>query len=198
MKHGAELLTTAAIIQKGGVYTSLGNKLKIYSTDSIGFGQKFASKYAVSTRKKDIIEADTLIARGDKNIGIDTKYTRISNTYSIKKEEDFERQLRGIKTCFRDGSLQEFYFVSNVKFHSNFKNKVEEYNIEIFKDRLQKDNNLKNKFGEYLTSEERKHYIPEEFEKFNFKENLKALRDASNTYRVPQIGLCEDVNFEKY
>lgn len=200
MKHGGELLTTAAIIQKGGVYTSLGNKLKIYKTDIVGFGQKFASKYAVSTLKKGTIEADTLIERG-KNIfgsfdviGIDTKYTRTSNTYSVKP--GFDRQLTGIKNCFRDGSLQEFYFVSNVKFHPDFKNKVEEYNIEIFKDRLRRDNELKKEFGRYLTDEERKYYIPEEFEKFDFKEDIQALREASKTYGVPQIGLCEDVKYD--
>lgn len=201
MKHGGELLTTAAIIQKGGVTTSLGNKLKIYQTDNIGFGQKFPSKYAVSTIKKDTIEADTLlIKRSGKAIGIDTKYSKTSNTYSVK--EDLDRQLRGIKSCFRDGSLHEFYFVSNVKFSTGskdnpgFKGKVEECNIEIFKERLQKDNALKNAFGEYLTNEERKGYIPEKFEKFNFEENIQAVRGASKTYRVPQIGLCEDINYD--
>lgn len=194
MKHGAELLTTAAIIQRGGVSTSLGNKLRIYSTDTIGFGQKFASNYSVSTRKMDTIEADTLINRGEKVIGIDTKYTRTSTTYSVTHELD--RQLRGVKNCFRDGSLQEFYFVSNIKFSTPFKHKVEEYNIEIFKDRLGMDNRLKNEFGRYLTDEEKKYYIPEEFEKFNFKENIQALRNAAKTYGVPQIGLCEDVRYD--
>lgn len=194
MKHGGELLTTAAIIQKGGVYTSLGNKLKIYQTDIIGFEQKFASKYAVSTRKINTIEADILIERGENIIGIDTKYSKTSSTYSVTHELD--RQLRGIKSCFGDGSLQEFYFVSNVKFSTPFKDKVEEYNIEIFKDRLRRDNELKKEFGRYLSDKERKYYIPEEFEKFDFKGDLKALKEASKTYGVPQIGLCEDVKYD--
>ena len=110
MQHGGELLTAAAIIQKGGIYTSLGNKLKIYQTDTIGFGQIFASKYALSTIKANTIEADTLINRKENYIGIDTKYSKISNIYSAIHELD--RQLKGMKNCYRSGELHEFYFVS--------------------------------------------------------------------------------------
>ncbi|MDP2629778.1 MAG: hypothetical protein Q8P45_03745 [Candidatus Harrisonbacteria bacterium] len=201
MQHGGELLTAAAIIQKGGIRTSLGNKLNIYQTDTIGFGQKFASNYALSTRKANTIEADTLISRRgsllgtDKYIGIDTKYSKTSSTYSAVHELD--RQLNGIKNCYNSGELHEFYFVSNVKFSAPFKEMVEEHNIEVFKDRLRMDTGLKSNFGKYLTDEERNGYIPEEFEKFNFKEDMKALREASQIYGVPQTGMCEDLNYRE-
>ena len=195
MQHGGELLTAAAIIQKGGIPTSLGNNLKINQNDSVAFGQKLAAKYALSTAKINTVEADTLINRSGKYIGIDTKYSKISSTYSAT--DGFERQLNGIKNGYRSGELREFYFVSNVKFSPQFKEMVENHNIEIFKDRLREDTNLKNNFGNYLTNEERKGYIPEEYEKYNFKQDKVALREASKTYGVPQTGLCEGVNYKR-
>ena len=154
MKHGGELLTTAALIQKREIKTVNGNTLFISKTDdTIAFGQKFPSKHAMSTHKRGTIEADTLIARdrgllgGHDLIAIDTKYSKSSTTYGVKSSKDFYRQLEGIRNNFSDGNLQEFYFVSNVKFSSGFKSGVNEYNIKIFKDRLERDNEMRSNFN---------------------------------------------------
>lgn len=202
MKHGGELLTTAAIIQKGGIYTSLGNKLYIdKTTDIIGFGQKLPAKYALPARKKGTIEADTLIVR-DKGgllgsfdvIGIDTKYSKTSSTYGYY--DGLDRQLKGIQNSFRDGSIQEFYFVSNVQFSERFKERVQDYNIKILKDRLSSDREMRNNFGRYLSEDEKDTYIPQEYEKFDFYKKPEELKKATKEYHVPQIGLCEQVTFE--
>ncbi|MBK9300592.1 MAG: hypothetical protein IPN14_08295 [Bacteroidetes bacterium] len=74
MKHGGELLTIGAIINNSDLedpinpklgFTSLSGKNLFYNykTDKVAFGQKFASNYSLSTRKKGTIEADTLISR---------------------------------------------------------------------------------------------------------------------------------------
>jgi hypothetical protein len=215
MKHGGELLTTAAIIQKsnndslyrpiGGISTSLGNKLYIdKQTDIIGFGKKLPSKYALPSRKKGTIEADTLISRvtkrdpiiGDefKLIGIDTKYSKSSPSYGIFP--GLERQLTGIQSAFRDESIQEFYFVSNVQFTDKFKDRIFDYNVKIFKDRMENDSTLRKEYGKYLNSEERKTYIPEKFESFDFYKDTNALKETAKAFGVPQIGLCEEINYK--
>ena len=201
MKHGGELLTTAAILQKGKVYSSAGNELYIdKTTDIIGFGQKLPAKYALPSRKKGTIEADTLIVRdkgilgGFDVIGIDTKYSKTSFTYGVFP--GLERQLKGIQSSFRDGSIQEFFFVSNVKFTGDFKSRVHDYNINIFKDRLESDIDLRNSFGKYLSSTEKEIYIPQKFERFDFHKNPTALVQAAKDYQVSQIELCEEVNYK--
>jgi hypothetical protein len=215
MKHGGELLTTASIIQKtridrvfnsfSGIPTSLGNQLYIDSrTDIIGFGQKLPSKYALPSRKKGTIEADTLISRVTKRdpifrdeyklIGIDTKYSKTSSTYGVFP--GLERQLSGIQNAFRDGSIQEFYFVSNVQFTGGFKERIFDYNVTIFKDRMEHDSDLRRDFGKHLNSEERKTYVPERFERFDFYKNSSALKEAAKEYGVSQIGLCEEINYK--
>lgn len=214
MKHGGELLTTAAIIQKsnndsllrpiGGIPTSLGNKLYIDKrTDIIGFGQKLPSKYALPSRKKGTIEADTLISRvtnrdpifGDeyKLIGIDTKYSKSSSSYGVFP--GLERQLKGIQHAFRDESIQEFYFVSNVQFTGKFKERILDYNVKIFKDRMAYDADLRKEYGKHLNSEERKTYIPEKYKNFDFYKDTNALKETAISFGVPQIGLCEEINY---
>jgi len=204
MKHGGELLTTAALIQKGKIQTLNGNTLYISKTDdTIAFGQKFPAKHTMPTHKRGTIEADTLIARdrgllgGHDLIAIDTKYSKSSTTYGVKSSKDFNRQLEGIRNNFSDGNLQEFYFVTNVKFSSGFKNGVNEYNIKIFKDRLEQDSEMRNSFNKYLTTQERESYIPTKFENFDFSKNPSALIQAAKDYKVPQIELCEEVNYQK-
>jgi hypothetical protein len=203
MQHGGELLTTAAIIQKGGIPSSSGKKLYIdNTTDKINFGQKLPSKYVSLNKNKDTIEADTYIERdkgilrGVDVIGIDTKYSKSSSNFSIKDRAKFEKQLNGIQNCFRDGNLQEFYFVSNVKFSGSFKDTVQEYNIKIFKERLSEDSEMRNEFGRYLSSKEKETYIPKEFEKFDFAQNPDSLKEIARKYDVPQIGICEEVTYK--
>lgn len=201
MKHGGELLTTAGLIQKGKIQTVNGNTLYINKTDTIAFGQKFPAKHTLSTHKRGTIEADTLIARdrglleGHDLIAIDTKYSKSSTTYGVKSTKDFYRQLEGIRNNFSDGNLQEFYFISNVKFSSGFKSGVNEYNIKIFKDRLEKDSEMRTEFNKYLAANEKEFYIPQKFESFDFEKNPTALIQAAKDYNVPQIELCEDLNY---
>jgi hypothetical protein len=204
MKHGGELLTTAALIQKGKIQTINGNTLYISKTDdTIAFGQKFPAKHTMSTHKRGTIEADTLIARdrgllgGHDLIAIDTKYSKSSTTYGVKSSKDFNRQLEGIRNNFSDGNLQEFYFITNVKFSSGFKNGVNEYNIKIFKDRLEQDSEMRNNFNKYLTTQEKESSIPKKIENFDFSKNPSALIHAAKDYKVPQIELCEEVNYQK-
>ena len=83
-----------------------------------------------------------------------------------------------------------------MKFSPKFKAMVENHNIEIFKDRLRDDSKMRGSFGKYLTKEEAKGYIPEEFAKYDFKRNATAVREASKTYGVPQTGLCEGVKYD--
>ena len=109
MQHGGELIITAAIIQKGGVPTSLGNTLKIERGEPLAFGHKLAAKYALPSRTVNTVEADTLISRNGGYVGIDAKYSRSSGAYS--RTEGLERQLSGIRNCYRSGELREFYFV---------------------------------------------------------------------------------------
>lgn len=204
MKHGGELLMTAALIQKGKIQTINGNTLYISKTDdTIAFGQKFPAKHTMSTHKRGTIEADTLIARdrgllgGHDLIAIDTKYSKSSTIYGVKSSKDFNRQLEGIRNNFSDGNLQEFYFVTNVKFSTGFKNGVNEYNIKIFKDRLEQDSEMRNNFNKYLTKQEKESYIPKKFENFDFSKNPSALIQAAKDYKVPQIELCEEVNYQE-
>lgn len=213
MKHGGELLSTAAIIREskiwGGIRTSLGNKLHLdKQNDIIGFGQKLPAYYALPTRKKGTIEADTLISRitrhdpifGNeyKRIAIDTKYIKYSRlsidpTYGVFP--GLERQLKGIRNAFNDESIQEFYFVSNVRFSDEFKDYVKDYNIKIFKDNLQNDSRLMKGVEKHLTEKEKQTYIPKEFAKLDLHKNYEAVEKAAREYKVPQIGYCEYVNF---
>lgn len=211
MKHGGELLTTAAIIQSkfwGGIQTSLGNRLYIDKvTDIIGFGQKLPAQFALPTKKKGTIEADTLISRITRydpifkmhefdRIAIDTKYIKhpkLHTTYGVMP--GFDRQLNGIRNAFRDGSIQEFYFVSNVDFSEGFKNTVRDYNISIFKDRIESDKILLSDVEKYLTPRERETYISKDLENFDFHKHPEVLEKAAKDYGVPQIGYCQNVNY---
>ncbi len=196
MSHPYELLYTAALIQKE-VSTSLGKNLKIYSTDRIDFGQKAASNFALSTRKKGTIESDTLIHRGyDAPIGIDGKYSKDSS-YGLKP--DTVRQLEGISKAFGDGQLKEFYFVSNVKFKQGFKDKVEEYNFKILENKANDNKSLYNELEKLINDEKNK--LPnKDVPKINLikdnKELNKELKVLARKYEIPQIGLCEDVKYD--
>jgi len=202
MSHPYELLSTAALAQRE-VTSSLGKKLKIYSTDRLDFGQKLASNYALSTRKKNTFEADTLIRRDDsedgssKIIGIDAKYTHKSHYDIIRKndtEPDLERQLKGIRKGFWTKELDEFYFVSNVKFGGDFKELVNEYNYKIFKDNIDE---LKSSYKDKNLSQMEIDKMPKIDDLYtDFKKNPKKARELAEKYDIPQIGLCEEVNYE--
>jgi len=225
MKHPYELLSTSAIIQKGqqGVNSSLSQTLRIYPTDRIDFGAKLPSKYGLSTKKLNTIEADTIIARKSglidmKLIGIDAKYSK-SGSYSYVSD----RQLEGIKSAFRDGSLDQFHFITNQAFTSGFKNAVEKANIDILQNRMKKDISMYKEVKNYLSMQEKKlnSYMPKinilndislkvnkagESKDHNrsinkkigeiLTKNKKVMNKIASKYNVSQIGISEKVNYK--
>lgn len=191
MKHPYELLSTAALIQKE-VTTSLGNKLKIYPSDRLDFGQKFASKQTLTTRKKNTIEADTLVGRGSKLIGIDAKYSKSFVYANIE-----ERQFEGIQNSFRDGQLQEFYFITNGAFNQKFKDTVNEYNQKIFKDWANENRTIYRAYN-YFSKAEKDERPPENVLDIDFEKNGGVVNELVKKYEIPQIGMCEHVNYEEH
>ncbi len=193
MNHPYELLSTAVLIQKE-ITTSLGNKLRIYPTDRLDFGQKFASHYALPTIKKSTIEADTRVGRDSKVIGIDAKY---SKDFVYNLFPGTERQLKGIQNNFRDEQFQEFYFITNGEFHPDFKNRVDEYNQKIFKDWANENKTIYKDY-EYLSKAEKDKLPPESVLDIDFGKNSVIVDKLVKKYEIPQIGMCEHVNYEEY
>lgn len=227
MNQPYELLSTSAIIQKGekGIRTSLGTDLRISGADTVGFGHKFPSHYALGTKKSNTIEADTVIQKptltSHRMVGIDAKYSK-----SRKYGHVTQRQLDGIQNNFNDGNLDEFHFVTNGKFQNSFKVAVEMKNAEILVNRMAKDARVKNEIGHIWTAAEKKAHVPEdtdikqskvssdkiqknkvsrtrgETRKANetilsmLSENKAEMNRIARQCGVPQIGICEDVNYE--
>lgn len=191
MGHPYELLSAAALIQKE-VVTSLGNFLKIYPTDRIDFGEKFASSYALSTKKKGTGESDILIGRGAKEIGIDAKYTK--GTYTVKS--DFPRQLNGIRNAFFDRQLDEFYFVTNAQFSSDFNEMVDNTNAKIIQDWVEHNNEIYKDFKDITTDEKEIVDASEIIRNLDFHKDRKEINKLTQKYNIPQIGICARVNFE--
>jgi hypothetical protein len=182
MSHPYELLSSAALIKKEAT-SSLGKKLKIYSTDKLDFGQKFANDNALST-KGGTFEADILLHRNLKVIGIDAKYTKHEYFKKQYGEYSTEHELMGIQKGLEDGQIHEFYFVSNTKFHYLFRELVEDYNQKIFESRieeLQAENDLPPKNELYI----------------DFKKDKEKVNKLIREHNVPQIGMCENVNYEE-
>lgn len=192
MSHPYELLCTAALIQKE-VLTSLGNSLKIYSTDRIDFGEKFASHYALSTKKKNTGESDLLIYKGAKEIGIDAKYTKGSE---YKEKPDFPRQLDAIRSAFSDKQLHEFYLITNAQFHSDFKEMVDNTNAEIIQDCAKENNRIYKDFKDITKVEKEKVDVLEMIRNLDFHKDREEINKLTQKYDIPQIGICERVNFE--
>ena len=192
MSHPYELLCTAALIQKE-VTTSLGNSLKIYSTDRIDFGEKFASSYALSTKKKNTGESDILIGRGAKEIGIDAKYTK-GSIYGVKP--DLLGQLDKIRSAFSDDQLHEFYFVTNAQFHSDFKEMVDNANAKIIQDCAKENNRIYKDFKDITKVEKEKVDVLEMIRNLDFHNDRKQINKLTQKHDIPQIGICERVNFE--
>ncbi len=190
------MLTAAALVKNKCLISSDGKKLNLYNTDRIDFGDKSPLNYTFSSAKRNTVEGDVIITRsnGDK-VGIDSKYTK-ETSFRPRDWEEFERELKGVQNNFRSGNLQGFYFASNVPFSESFKNMVNSYNIKIFEDRMKSDTSLGNEAAKNLNANEEKHYIPHEIGRIDFIKNPEAFRETiRNSPGVPQIGLCEKVNF---
>lgn len=194
--HPYEILCAAALMQNKFM-SSNGHSLTIRKTDRIDLGQKSPSNNILSTTKKNTIESDILISRdkglidGYDVIGIDAKYSKNGNYSSTK---DLARQLKGIKNSLNDGSLQEFYFATNGKFSSQFKNEIFEVNRCIIKEAIVENREFY-KDVRYVTKPENESISAAElagsidFEKYKDKIN-ELIKD-----KLPQIGFCEGVSF---
>lgn len=194
-----EITSTAALTQKS--FKSLsGQVLRINPADRVDFGIKFASGYA-QARRGGTIEADTLVTRdynyeGFKVLAIDSKF---SKTGKYSKKPELERQLKGVATGFKDGKIDEFFFVTNGFFEKDFKEAVEKQNISIAKDVF----NEKRIFyadvpKDLLSLEEREHAPKEDIPKDFFNpENIAAVKKIVSLYHIPQIELCEFVTYRK-
>ena len=123
VQHHYEILSAAALIENSYKSRS-GKSVYINTVDRIDLGIKFSRGYA-QPKRFGTIEADILVSRGTinplssdfgKTVAIDAKYSKVGK-YSNKPAQ---RQLDGIRTGFRDGKIQEFFFVTNKEFTPDF------------------------------------------------------------------------------
>lgn len=193
INHPYEMLCTAALIQKE-VTTSLGNILKIYTTDVLGFGQKEAANYALSTAKKGTIESDIKIDREDTIIGIDAKYTK-EREYKVLP--GLTRELNGVRKVISDGQLSEFYFVTNVQFSTKFKEMVDNTNIEIVKDWVKSNDKIYKDFKDITNAEKEIIGVSDMIKKLDFHNDRETINRLVQKHGIPQIGICECVNYNE-
>lgn len=192
LQHAGELILGAAIIQKEEISTSLGNLIIDKNDIKLSFGQKYFGEHYVSNKT---LEADLQLYLKQSNIGVDIKYSKTSTHYGIKNDS-FNNSLEKIRNCFADGSLNGYYFISNVEFSEPFINKINEYNILIFQDRFARDLDMQNDF-KYLTNIEKKgSIISASIEELNSILDVDHLNLIAKKYDIPQIGYCEKIKFE--
>lgn len=138
-----EMLATAAIIN-APVKTRSGKELFINSAkDKVDFGQKITREASLFNEKTGFIEnifgvrsrtieADTLVYKPDgREVAIDAKYTKNDRYTNVPYE-----QLKGIREGFNLGKFNEFYFVTNKEFSTNFINEVNKTNLELVRDHI--------------------------------------------------------------
>jgi len=193
INHPYEMLCTAALIQKE-VTTSLGNILKIYPTDVLGFGQKEAANYALSTAKRGTIESDIKIDREDTIIGIDAKYTK-EREYKVLP--GLGKELNGVRKAISDGQLNEFYFVTNVHFSSDFKKTVDDTNIKIIKDWAESSNEIYKDFKNLTKVEKEVVGVSDMIINLDFHNDRETINRLVQKHGIPQIGICERVNYNE-
>jgi hypothetical protein len=195
MQQHYEILSTAALKLKDVVSLS-GKNLRIYDTDRVDFGMKFARGF-VQPSKGGTFEADTLIDRPrgplepDKTIGIDAKYTKRSHYTDIPWE-----QLKGIRNNIGH-EFEEFYFVTNRQFSDPFKSAVQQTNRELVRDFLAEHNRTIDILP-YLTKEEREARPDRRVETSELDKVLKEQGDwarIAEQYQIPQIEMCEHVRY---
>ena len=216
-----EILSTAALIARNFT-TSSGRKLGISKqTDRIDFGIKFPHGHA-QPRQHGTIEADTLVTRKVgippfetvEHIAVDAKYRNTDKArpflrepqyefLSEKHREDVKRQLVGIRTNFKNGSLNEFHFVTNVTFSDRFKAEVDQTNLRLVQDYVTEHNKQFNspegiKELAYLHEAERA-AMPEgkvepgtlgSLEKYS-----EPVKEFAARYKINQVEMCEHVTY---
>ncbi len=200
VQHHYEILATACLIDKHCKSKS-GKLLYIDATDRVDFGLKFSRGYA-QPRRFGTIEADMLVSRGTinplgpdfgKTVAIDAKY---SSGGKYTKKPGLQRQLDGIRNGFLDGKIQEFYFVTNKEFAQNFKAAVKEENLLIAREFASQNNSVYNSVPHgYLTQQEQKNHpalkLPADF----FTEFNEDVTGFIAKHDIPQIDMCEYVEY---
>jgi len=128
-----EILAAAAL--RNPHPTSLGRNLVISSQDRPDFGLKMPREFAQPSRY-GTIEADILVYKPDgREVGIDAKHTR-NGVYS--STQGLNRQLEGIRNKLNDGTLHEFYYVTNGRFSDPFRKLVDQANLELAGERAER------------------------------------------------------------
>jgi hypothetical protein len=195
MQQHYEILSTAAL-KMNDVVTISGKSLRIYDTDRVDFGMKFARGF-VQPSKGGTFEADVLIDRprgileSDKTIGIDAKYTQKSHYTSIPWE-----QLKGIRNNFGQ-HFEEFYFVTNRQFSDPFKSAVQQTNRDLVRDFMENHNRTIDDLP-FLTKVEREARPDRTVDTSELDKVLTDQRDwtkIAEEYHIPQIEMCEHVRY---
>lgn len=199
VQHHYEIFSAAALIKNK--YTTVSGKvLSVSAGNRVDFGIKFASGYA-QPRRYGTIEADLLVNKSsfmnEKKVAIDCKF---SETGKFGAKGDLQRELNGIRTGFRDGKIDEFYFVTNGTFGDTFKEMVNRENREIARDYAARHNRLyeDEKRGidrDYLTEKEVKAIPPGKVPASLFREDKERVKEFVNAYNVPQIDMCQNVKY---
>lgn len=137
--YAFEALATAKLIQLPMPSKPLGGitsvSLEIRPTDQLNFGVKSQARYGrtgpLAPTRWSTLEADLAITHqnGDQ-VGIDFKYVTppvLSPGYSSVTQDQLDRVWNALRT----DSIQEFHFVSNVKFSHGTVTRVQELNQRI-------------------------------------------------------------------
>ena len=199
ISHGAEILVPAAL--KLSTFTSAGGRqVHIHPQDELHFGIKEPSGYA-QPRSGGTIEADIIQLSGDRVIAYDVKYSQ-SGHYNTTA--DLNRQLSGVRTKFRDGTLQEFLYVTPGVFGLTFVRRIEQANRDIVRDSAREHRSSigKGTYGSnnaYAHPRELRYLPPARVTDPGLVDclNTKGLRDFARHWRIPQVDYCEHVNFSR-
>jgi hypothetical protein len=194
-----EILSAAALKVRDA--TSASSKaLRIYPTDRVDFGIKFARYYSQPNRY-GTMEADILIHRKGHlldpgiEIAIDAKYTARSHYTDVPRD-----QLKGIRNGFNDGKFDEFYFVTNKAFSEDFKKAVKATNEDLVRDYVATHNEARTEL-EYLHPKEKaaRGAIPEgrlEIEELmKLADTPREWNQFVERFHIDQIEICEHVKY---
>lgn len=218
-----EILSTAALIAHNFT-TSSGKTLRISKqTDRIDFGIKFPHGHA-QPRQHGTIEADTLVTRKVgippfetiEHIAVDSKYRNTDKArpflrepqyefLSDKHREEVQRQLEGVRTNFKNGTLNEFHFVTNVTFSDEFKEVVDRTNLRLVQDYITEHNKQFNspqgiKELAYLHEAERAAMPAGKVEPGtlgSLEKYSQPVKEFAARYKINQVEMCEHVTYSE-
>lgn len=199
VQHHYEIFSAAALIS-GSNKSVRGKTLSINPGDRLDFGIKLSKGYA-QPRRYGTIEADLSVGKSSlmdhRTVAIDCKFSETGN-FGVK--DDLQRELDGVRTGFRDGKIDEFYFVTNGVFGDTFKEVVNRENLEIARDYATRHNRLyqDEKHGidrGNLTEKEARSIPPGKVPESLFREDNETVKEFVNNYNVPQIDMCQHVKY---